>query len=88
LPRIAPHRLDDDRRVDADFFGLTSRKEMKVGAGDNNMRCKHHILHTQQCFLVGRPVADQGQELLGKGIARHWPKPCSGTACQHDWDDW
>jgi hypothetical protein len=84
---IAPHRLNDDRCIDADLFGLTSCKEMEVGARDDNGRREHRIPHAQQRFLIGRSVADQRQELLRQGVARDRPKPRSGTSCQQNWDD-
>ena len=86
-PRIAAHRLNDDRRVDADLLGLTPCKEMEAGAGDDDGRREHRVPYAQQRFLVGRLVADQWQELLWQGVTRNRPKPRSGAACQQNWDD-
>ena len=85
---IAPHRLDHDRRLDADFLGLPAGEEMEIRAGDHDRRREHRVLHAQQGFLIGRPVADQRQELLRQGVARHRPKPGPGAAGQQNGDDW
>ena len=86
-PGVATHRFDHDRSVDADLLGLPPREKMEIRAGNDDRRRKHRILHTQEGLLVGRPVADQWQKLLGQGIPRNRPKPGPGAAGQQNGDD-
>ena len=86
--RITPHGLDHHGCLDADFLRLPASKKVKIRPRDYDRRRKHRILYAQQGLLIGRPVADQGKELLRKGIARHRPKPGPGAARQQNGDDW
>ena len=85
---IAAHRLDHDGGVDAEILGLAAREKAEIRAGDHDRRRKQAgIGHAQQGFLVGRPLADQRQELLRQGIPRHRPKPGPGAPGQNNWND-
>ena len=86
-PRISPQRLDHDRCLDADLFGLAAREEVEIRSGDDDGRGEHRIAHPQQGLLIGRPIADQRQELLGQGVAGDRPEPRSGAAGKQDRND-
>ena len=75
------------RGIDADVLCLAACKKMEVRAGNDNGWPEHRILHAQQCFLIGRSVADQWQELLRQGVARHRPQPCPGATCEQNGND-
>lgn len=86
-PEIPPHRLDDDRSVDADLLGLAAGEEVEIRAGDDNGRPEDAVLHPQQGLLIGRTVSNQRQELLGQRVARNRPQPGAGAAGKQDRDN-
>src|SRR5450759_4053067 len=60
---------------------------MEMRAGDDDGGPEHRVLHAEEGFLIGRAVADQGQELLGQGVARDRPKAGPGAPGQQDGND-
>ena len=55
--------------VDPDFLRLTPREKMKVRPGDDDRRGEHRVGHAQQGLLIGRPLANQREKLLGQRVA-------------------
>jgi hypothetical protein len=85
---IPPHRLEHDGGVDADLLGLAAREEAERVARHDDRRPEQIARrHPHQRLLVGRLLADQRQELLRHGVARHRPQARAGAAGENQRHD-
>ncbi|MHC2606493.1 hypothetical protein ACVL92_007307 [Bradyrhizobium liaoningense] len=85
---IAPHRLEDHVRLDADLGELLQHHEAVGRIGDDDRPVEQGgIGHAQQRVLECRARAEQRQELLGANLARSGPQPRAGAAA-HDQGDY
>ncbi len=83
-PGVAPDRLGDDSRLDADLGELLAHEEAVVVVGDDDGGRELRARDPQHGILEGRARADQSDELLGHRLARFRPDPRSRAAAHDD----
>ncbi len=83
--RIAPDRLQHDTvRLDVQRVELFGNQETMLVVADHHRRGKAFSGHPQGGVLKHASLGMQGQELLGIGFARQWPKAGAGAAGKND----